>query len=274
MKTSALTPPFSLIMNLIWPREVTAEIRLMRYRAPVLNTTGVSPFLARCGRHDDRSAYAPHRRNRCRLLILDYPEEQPERTSAILRDLAERKTAPFPLRVLFLSRRSFAQWQGETTILQGRFGRQEIAAPAPLSIDDGLKVIAETARNFATHANKPVPDFGAAWQWLGASPSHRLPLYAIASSIHAVLSPKKAFGLGSGELLNNLAQREIDRVRPISVSLGPGGHGLGVPLAVGVLADGLSESAIKELVAAGACEGGGRILLRLWRTARGGNVAA
>src|ERR1700680_4434257 len=31
--------------DLIWPREVTAEIRLMRYRAPVLNTTGVSPFL-------------------------------------------------------------------------------------------------------------------------------------------------------------------------------------------------------------------------------------
>src|SRR5258708_35603566 len=44
MNTSALTPPFSLIMNRIWPREVTAEIRLMRYRAPVLDTTGVSPF--------------------------------------------------------------------------------------------------------------------------------------------------------------------------------------------------------------------------------------
>jgi hypothetical protein len=38
MNTSALTPPFSLIMNRIWPRDVTAEIRLMRYRAPVLDT--------------------------------------------------------------------------------------------------------------------------------------------------------------------------------------------------------------------------------------------
>src|SRR6516162_8571950 len=46
MKTPALTPPSSLIMNLIWPREVTAEIRLMLYRAPELNTTGVSPFFA------------------------------------------------------------------------------------------------------------------------------------------------------------------------------------------------------------------------------------
>ena len=32
MKTSALTPPLSLIMNRMWRRAVTAEIRLMRQR--------------------------------------------------------------------------------------------------------------------------------------------------------------------------------------------------------------------------------------------------
>jgi len=68
------------------------------------------------------------------FLILDYPEEQPARTAAILKDLAERKAAPYPLRILFLSRRPFLDWEGETTMLQGRFGRQEIAAPAPLSV--------------------------------------------------------------------------------------------------------------------------------------------
>jgi hypothetical protein len=35
MKTSALTPPFSLIMNRIWPRAVMAEIKLMRDQADV-----------------------------------------------------------------------------------------------------------------------------------------------------------------------------------------------------------------------------------------------
>jgi hypothetical protein len=30
MKTAALTPPFSFVMNRICPRDVTAEIRLMR----------------------------------------------------------------------------------------------------------------------------------------------------------------------------------------------------------------------------------------------------
>src|SRR3977135_2764658 len=44
MKTSALTPPLSLIMNRIRPREVIAEMRLMPWRAPVASTTGVSPF--------------------------------------------------------------------------------------------------------------------------------------------------------------------------------------------------------------------------------------
>ena len=45
MKTAAFTPPFSLIMNRIWPRAVIAEIRLMRWRAPVVSTMGVSPLL-------------------------------------------------------------------------------------------------------------------------------------------------------------------------------------------------------------------------------------
>src|SRR3984893_16238995 len=44
MKTSALTLPLSMLMNRRWPREVTAEIRLMPWRAPVAWTMGVSPF--------------------------------------------------------------------------------------------------------------------------------------------------------------------------------------------------------------------------------------
>jgi hypothetical protein len=76
-------------------------------------------------RHRNRFNFAV--RDEGLFLILDYPEEQPERTVAILKEIAERKTAPYPLRVLFVSRRSFAEWEGETAILQGRFGKQEIA---------------------------------------------------------------------------------------------------------------------------------------------------
>ncbi len=92
------------------------------------------------------------------FLVLDYPEEQPARTAAILKDLAERKTAPYPLKILFVSRRSFAEWEGETTMLQGRFGRQAIAAPAPLSVEDGARLIAEAAGRLAERMERPRPD--------------------------------------------------------------------------------------------------------------------
>jgi hypothetical protein len=38
------TLPLSMIMNRMWPRAVTAQIRLIPWRAPVAWTIGVSPF--------------------------------------------------------------------------------------------------------------------------------------------------------------------------------------------------------------------------------------
>ncbi|TPQ32481.1 hypothetical protein C2U70_21705 [Bradyrhizobium guangdongense] len=207
------------------------------------------------------------------FLVIDYPEEQPDRTKAILKELAERKTAPYPLRVLFVSRRSFAQWEGETTILQGRFGRHEIAAAAPLDVASGLKLIEEATAKFAKLAKRPAPALQSAGAWLEASPMHRLPLYATSAAIHAVLSPKAAFSIGGGELLKNLGQREIDRVRPMSESLGLGRNGLENLLALGVLGDGLNEAAVRKLTESGACEQTGDAVETLaltpwWRNGR------
>ncbi|KJV09344.1 hypothetical protein VZ95_12155 [Elstera litoralis] len=65
------------------------------------------------------------------LLIVDYPEEQPERTKALLDRLADLAETTHPLRVLFLSRRPYDQWIEQATHLGGRFGGQAIAAPQP-----------------------------------------------------------------------------------------------------------------------------------------------
>ncbi|ACB94890.1 tetratricopeptide repeat protein [Beijerinckia indica] len=188
------------------------------------------------------------------FLIVDYPEEQPERTKALLSELAERKIAPYPLRLMFLSRQSFAEWERETSILQGRFGTHEIAAPAQLSINDGTGLIEEATRNFSTHTQLPTPDLREARRWLESSPLHQLPLYAMAAAIHAILSPKEAFGLAGAELLKQLARREICRVQSTSEALNLGREGLERLLALGVLADGLSENVISELAKAGVCE--------------------
>ena len=138
------------------------------------------------------------------FLILDYPEEQPERTSAVLHKLAELTTAPYPLRVVFLSRRSFAQWEPEALALRGRFGKQQLAAPGPLSVEQGVALIGEAAGNFAALVGKPVPDLRGARAWLEKSPMHRLPLYATAAAVHAVLSPNEMFGLSGAELVRQL----------------------------------------------------------------------
>jgi hypothetical protein len=73
------------------------------------------------------------------FLILDYPEEKPDQTKELLRGLADRKSSSYPLRVLFVSRRSFAGWEQNTLLLEGRFGRQAIAAPSPPRFCDGLE---------------------------------------------------------------------------------------------------------------------------------------
>ena len=188
------------------------------------------------------------------FLILDYPEEQPERTRAVLATFAELTTAPYPLRVVFLSRRSFAQWEPEALALKGRFGKQELAAPGPLSVEHGVALISEAAGNFAELVGKPVPDLRGARAWLEKSPmQHRLPLYATASAVHAVLSPNEMFGLSGAELVRQLALREGERARTTSRALGLGDEGLPRFLALGILADGLGEAAIQELAGAGVC---------------------
>ena len=195
------------------------------------------------------------------FLILDYPEEQPERTAAILKDLAERKSAPYPLRILFLSRRPFAAWEGETTMLQGRFGTQEIASPASLSVEESARLVGEAASKVAAQIGNQRPDLNGARAWLAKSSFNRLPLYATAAAIHAALSPSEAFGLSGAELMRNLAARELDRVRPASEALGLGRSGLETLLALGVVADGLNESAIGQLARAGLRQGAGSDLI-------------
>ena len=227
------------------------KTRLAAQAAEILRDKGwTAGFLPR-----HRNAFNFAVRDKGLFLILDYPEEQPERTTAILKELAERRTAPYPFRILFLSRRSFAEWEAETIILQGRFGRQEVAAPAPLSIDDAARLIEEAARRLAEQTGKRAPDLSGAKPWLAADDKNRLPVYATAAAIHAALSPVEAFGLSGGDLVRQLAARELDRVRPASKLLGLGRHGLETILALGVLGDGLGESAIRELARAGAYRG-------------------
>jgi hypothetical protein len=136
-----------------------------------------------------------------------------------------------------------------------------------------VKLIEEAARRFAALAQKSPPDFREARRWLEASSRQRLPLYATAAAIHAVSSPKDVFGLGEAGLLKDLALREIRRVREASKAYGLGEEGLERLLALGVLADGLSESAVNALVQAGVCNGAKSGVVGRSREVLGGKMA-
>ncbi|KJV09345.1 hypothetical protein VZ95_12160 [Elstera litoralis] len=75
-----------------------------------------------------------------------------------------------------------------------------------------------------------------------------MPLYAAAAAVQAVLDPAKAFGQTGAEVLTSLVLREFDRVRPASEAIGLGKEGLIALLALGVLADGLTQDQIGDLI--------------------------
>lgn len=189
------------------------------------------------------------------LIVLDYPEETPNLTRRLIQTLADTPSAGLPIRVLFLSRRDFAHWESEVVSLQGRFGRHPVAAPAALAEQKALELIFEAARVFAEHAGQPSPNLDRATVWLSQNPLHRLPLFALAAAVHAVVAPNAAFGIEGGEILRDLAQRERSRVRRTSVALGIGSLTLERLLALGILADGLKPNIIEELVKAGVSDG-------------------
>jgi tetratricopeptide (TPR) repeat protein len=189
------------------------------------------------------------------FLILDYPEERPDETEYLLRLIADVVDAPCKLRFLFLSRRSYDYWASRVARCEGRFGRQEIGALSPLLPADCLKLIREAAANFAQLAGTNAPSIDAAIAWIDQSPLHRLPLYAGAAAIHAVLEPTRQFGLAGADLLRNLAKREKRRVDQVSLAQKLGESGLSQLLALAVLADGLDEHKAAELARLGAADG-------------------
>ena len=178
--------------------EVARELRRRGWAAGLLRVGAES------GRVIDAGGRAP---GAGLFLIVDYPEERLSVVEGLLRDVADLARPPIPLRLLLVSRRSFGDWEVQARLLRGRFGRQELATPGPLSPDDALGTLAETAHAFARVAQRPVPPLNAAREWLDGDPTRRLPLFAMAAGVHAVLTGRGDFALGAPELVLELAKR-------------------------------------------------------------------
>jgi hypothetical protein len=160
------------------------------------------------------------------FLICDYPEEQVDRTKQLFEKIADMKATDAPVRVLFLSRRDFGTWHNEALTLEGRFGKQAIAAAGPLMLGEALALVDEAASRFADAADLTCPDLSGAADWLEKDDIHRLPLFASAAAVHAVLASREPFGLDGAALMYDLARRELRRVRKASCEVGVGEYGL------------------------------------------------
>ena len=233
------------------------KTRLAVEAARALRQRGWAAGLLRVGAESGRVIDAGDRAPGAGLfLIVDYPEERLSVVEGLLRDVADATHPPIPLRFLLVSRRGFADWEAQARLLRGRFGRQEVATPGPLSPEDALGTLAETAEAFARVAGRVVPPLDAARGWLAGDPNRRLPLFAMAAGVHAVLTGRGDFALGAPELVVELAKRELDRVRPISQRAGLGERGLERLLALALLAPaGLDPPAIARLGMADAAPG-------------------
>jgi pimeloyl-ACP methyl ester carboxylesterase len=139
------------------------------------------------------------------FLILDYPEENLDLMRALIKMLAVTKSASYPIRLLLLSRRDFRHWEAETIDLEGRFGNHQIADPGDLSRSNVLELIETAATNFAAAAGLPKPRLDRADAWAMEAPLHRLPLFAAAAAVHAVLAPANAFGTMRSSVISQYA---------------------------------------------------------------------
>ncbi len=149
------------------------------------------------------------------LLIVDYPEENPEGVSELLRDLGEMQ-CDCPLRVLFLTREPPDRWE---RVVLGRETRDfvdlrpvevgTLAGPSAFRLY--LSALGEAARLFNTvpiHLSEA--DLTA---WLEDAPENNRALFVLALAVHSAKNLEDNVVRYSGpEIVQALAKREYERL--------------------------------------------------------------
>lgn len=158
------------------------------------------------------------------FLAVDYPEEYPDQVIGdLVSSLASEDGSARPVRVLLLSRRDVGRWEHIGRRLRGRFDAMDLRGAAALPVATARDILADAADGLADLMGLPLPSLKGADSWLSPvpdEPERRLPLFAAAAGLHAVLAPSNAFGLGGAQLMSDLARRELDRVQGMSLRLG------------------------------------------------------
>ena len=185
------------------------------------------------------------------FLVVDYPEERPAETLALLRSLAALETPPAPTRLLLLSRRSFDWWQDtiDEAHAAGICDSQAVGV-ANLDEEGTVSLFREAVQALSSHLGREPGEAGdravRSW-WAGDPARHGLPLFATAAAIHGVLEPGRKLGVEGGEVIQALARREIGRINNEGKSAGLGRQSAGRLAALAVVRGQLDAAMIRRL---------------------------
>lgn len=191
------------------------------------------------------------------VVVIDYPEEDFDLVERLVKSCQNSESYPCPVRIILASRENLDAWK-ERLNKQNLQNIEEIPFEFKpyLNKRDGLGLAKEVAVNFAKAIREPAPKLQGVEEWRKQKPVHSLPLFLVAAAIHSVLDPKNAFTLSGKELLLELAEIELQRVREYSTNVLKDETALQKLLALSLLtSNGLSKDTIYALGEAGLSDG-------------------
>jgi Tetratricopeptide repeat len=199
-------------------------------------------FLGRAG----PMVHAPSARGL--FLIIDYPEEQPQRIDALIGAIRDYRKPGYKLRFLLLSRRSFEAWKDTVAPIRDLCGQHPIAHLGSLSPDAARLLVDEAVARLSELLGRKVQlNLAALNSWLERDEVHRLSLYTTAAAVHFVLIPTVTFDLSAPAILSELVEREMQRIRGASEAAGLGRDALPRFLALAALTGAISVTGIRRL---------------------------
>lgn len=156
------------------------------------------------------------------FIIIDYSDEYRQHLTELLRRVhyvQSKDRRGECCCILLLSRKSTGFWKDLFKLHSVETSPVfTLESHGLLCIEAATALIEQAATQTAALLGRETPSISNAAEWLRQSPAHRTPLITIAAGIHATVTGTPALNLSERELLEDLAMRELRRVRGVSTA--------------------------------------------------------
>ncbi|MEO6422699.1 MAG: toll/interleukin-1 receptor domain-containing protein [Candidatus Nitrotoga sp.] len=189
------------------------------------------------------------------LLVIDYPEQRPDKAASLLESLALMPEPARKLRILLLSRNGdFLQklTQSTDSLVALRIELPSLAANDSASWDLFREAWRRLQELKQVHSTAPLLAQESYRQWQQKKDLHRRPLLILALTIRLMLDPN-AKELGGKEIIRDLVQKyEIIRLKAEAKKLNVDEYSLVMLRAVAAISGQIESEALRYLIEASA----------------------